>query len=129
MAGAGAVLMASSPGRPAQPRVQCPEWTEQVYREQMADLVTSQRNLPVAAGVRACSTAGGDGEEGVDEQGEGGPAVPGGPAAGLVRDQAGEFSAGLEVLLDRPPAAGHADQCGQRHRDRCAGTSTWPDER
>jgi hypothetical protein len=34
----------------------------------------------------------------------------GGPPADLVLVEAGESLAGLEVLLDRPPAAGDADQ-------------------
>ena len=42
---------------------------------------------------------GGDGEEGVGEQGEGGPAVPGGPGTDLVLVQTGESFAGLEILL------------------------------
>jgi hypothetical protein len=49
---------------------------------------------------------GGDGEEGVGEHGEGGPAVPGCPGADLVFVQAGAAFAGLDVLLDPPASSG-----------------------
>ena len=39
---------------------------------------------PAGAGVWSRSLGGGDGQEGVGEHGQGGPAVPGGPAADLV---------------------------------------------
>lgn len=56
--------------------------------------------MVAVGGALAC---GGDGEEGVGEHRQGGPAVPGGPGADLVFVQAGASFAGLDVLLD-PPA-------------------------
>ena len=83
VAGAGAVLVASAPGGPAQPLVQSPKWTEQQSGEEVADLVAGERDL-VGRRDGACPfDGGGDGEEGVGEQGEGGPAVPGGPGTDL----------------------------------------------
>jgi hypothetical protein len=46
---------------------------------------------------------GGDGQERQGEHGQGGPPVPGGPAADLVLIQAGQALGGLEVLFNRPP--------------------------
>ena len=118
VAGAGTVLVASSPGGPAQPLVQSPKWTEQQSGEEVADLVAGEGDLVGRRGCSGVLDGGGHGEERVGEQGEGGPAVPGGPAADLMLVQAGQFLAGLEVLLDRPPAAGDPDQGGQRYRGR-----------
>ena len=52
--------------------------------------------------------------EGMGEHRQGGPAVPGAPAADLVLVKATEALAGLEGLLDRPAPAGDPDQDGQR---------------
>ena len=45
------------------------------------------------------------------EHGQGGPAVPGGPAADLVLVEPGEALGGLEGFLDAPALSGHAHQC------------------
>ncbi len=45
-------------------------------------------------------SGGGHGQEGVREHGQGGPAVPGGPAPDLVLVEAGEALGGLEGFLD-----------------------------
>ena len=47
-----------------------------------------------------------DGEHGMGERGEQGPASPGGLAADLVVVEPGEAFAGLEGLLHRPAAGG-----------------------
>ena len=76
--------------------------------EESSELVDGQ--LDHAGGGR-CVIAfgrGGDGEEGVGEHREGGPAVPRCPAADLMFVEAGQSLAGLERLLDRPAAAGNA---------------------
>ena len=52
------------------------------------------------------------------EHGQGGPPVPGRPAADLVLVQTGEPFAGLEALLYPPPLTGDRDQRGQRHPAR-----------
>ena len=52
------------------------------------------------------------------QHGQGGPAVPGTPAAHLVLVQATQALAGLEALLHRPARSGDFDQDGQRHRAR-----------
>ena len=44
------------------------------------------------------------------EHGQGGPAVPGGPAADLVLIDAGQSLGGLEGFLDAPALTGHLDQ-------------------
>ncbi|MFE4974853.1 hypothetical protein ACFRAR_22460 [Kitasatospora sp. NPDC056651] len=49
---------------------------------------------------------GGDREEGVSEHRQGGPAVPGGPAADLVLIQPGQALGGLEGLLNGPAPPG-----------------------
>src|SRR5579863_10353683 len=59
---------------------------------------------------------GGDGEEGGGEHGQGGPPVPGGPAADLVLIQPGQPFAGLEILLCGPAQPGDLDQGGERDR-------------
>ena len=83
--------------------------------EEPADLVAGQRDqLGGRAGRRL--GRGQDGQERVGEQGQDGPAVPGGPAADLVLVQGGQFLAGSEPVLDLPPGAGDPHQLGQWHR-------------
>ena len=94
--------------------------------EESADFVAGQWNQLLPAVVAAWPVngrAGGchDGQEGVGEQGEGGPAVPGGPASDLVLVQGGEFLAGLEAFLDAPASAGDGDQSRQWDRLGCPG--------
>lgn len=62
--------------------------------------------------------AGGDGEEGLGEHREGGPAVPRGPAPDLVLIKSGEALGGLEALFDAPALSGDADQRRHRRRSR-----------
>ena len=50
------------------------------------------------------------------EHGQGGPAVPGGPAADLVLIQPGEILGGLEGFFDAPALPRDADQGAQRDR-------------
>jgi hypothetical protein len=52
----------------------------------------------------------------VREHGQGGPAVPGGPAPDLVLVQAGEALGRLEGFLDAPALPGDAHQDVQRDR-------------
>jgi len=83
--------------------------------EQPAELVDGQ--LDHVGGCR-CVVAfdgGGDGQKRVGEHREGGPAVPGHPAADLVLVQADKAFRGLEALFDAPALPGDPDQGGQRH--------------
>ena len=101
---------------PTAPVAQSLDRWDQDDGEEVSDLVAGEGDLVGRRGCSGVLDGGGDGEEGVGEQGEGGPAVPGGPGTDLVLVQAGQFLAGLEVLLDRPPAAGDPDQGGQWYR-------------
>ena len=68
--------------------------------DQVLDLVAGQSGQ-----TRRRWTAGLHGrhdQEGVGEHGQGGPAVPGAPAAHLVLVQADQALAGLEALLNLP---------------------------
>src|SRR5262249_44827699 len=58
---------------------------------------------------------GGDGQERQGEHGQGGPPVPGAPAADLVLIQPGPFLPGLEILLRGPADSRDLDQGGQRN--------------
>ena len=69
---------------------------------------------PVGCGLGVAFGGGGHGQEGVGEHGQGGPAVPGGPAADLVLVQPGEAFGGLEGFLDAPALSRHGDQGVQR---------------
>lgn len=64
-------------------------------------------------GVRVSDGGGDVGEQGVGEHGQGGPAVPGVPAADLVLVEADVAFGGLEVLLDSPALSGHGDEVGE----------------
>jgi hypothetical protein len=55
-------------------------------------------------------------QEGVGEHRQGGPPVPGAPAADLVLVQADQALAGLDALFDPPALSGDADQDRQRDR-------------
>jgi hypothetical protein len=70
--------------------------------EQPADLVAGQRDHLVIVRVAVVRLGRGqDGQEGVREQGQDGPAVPGGPAADLVFVQGGEFLPAGEPVLTK----------------------------
>jgi hypothetical protein len=71
--------------------------------EQVGDLVTGQGDLLARVGAAGVFKGSDDGEERGGEHDEGDPAVPRGPAAGLVLVQAGQALAGLEALFNRPP--------------------------
>ena len=78
-------------------------WLLAQRSEEPADLVAGQRDQLVLASAAGVRLGGGqDGQEGVGEQGQDGPAVPGGPAADLVLGQGGEFLAGGEPIFNRP---------------------------
>ena len=69
--------------------------------EQVLDLVTGQ---PDELGWWRAGAVGqgGDHKEGVGEHGQGGPAVPGAPAADLMGVQATQALGGLKALLNLP---------------------------
>jgi len=100
MAGFGAVLVASPPGRPSQPVRGACHWLDDQRAEQGGDLVASERDLVLWRRGAGVFGGGGDGEEGQGEHGQGGPPVPGVPAADLVLVQPGQSLASLEILLD-----------------------------
>lgn len=64
------------------------------------ELVDGQFEQARWGGGQVLLGGGGHGEERVGEQGEGGPLVPGGPAADLVLVQSGQALGGVERLLD-----------------------------
>jgi len=111
--------MSASPDRPAQPVAEITGGTGEQRREQMLDLVAGQPDQP--GWWRVPGAVGGrkHHEEGVGEHGQGGPAVPGPPAADLMLVQADQAFAGLEALLDGPAPPGYPDQGGQRDRVGC----------
>jgi hypothetical protein len=93
VAGSGGVLVAASPSGPVQLDSGRGRLLAQPG-EEPADLVASQRDQLVIAWARVVSLGGGQyGQECVGEQGQDGPAVPGGPAADLMFVQGGEFLA------------------------------------
>ena len=91
---------------------------EQQGVEESAKLVDGQRDQPGRCGLGVAFGGGGHGQEGVGEHGQGGPAVPGGPAADLVLVQPGETFGGLEGFLDAPALSGDGDQGVQGDRAR-----------
>jgi hypothetical protein len=74
------------------------------------ELVDGQFEQARWGGGQVLLGGGGHGEERVGEQGEGGPLVPGGPAADLVLVQSGQALGGVERLLDPLPLPGDPDQ-------------------
>ena len=80
----GAVLVASPPGGPSQAVPGVAHWLDDQLGEQGGDLVAGERDLPGGCWTAGVLGGGGDGEEGEREHGQGGPPVPGGPAADLM---------------------------------------------
>ena len=80
--------------------------TGEQRREQVLDLVAGQPDQPGRRRVAGLFGSGGHHQEGVGHHGQGGPAVPGAPAADLVLVQADQALAGLEALLN-PPSRMH----------------------
>ena len=68
---------------------------------------------PVGVGCGVTFDRGGHGQEGMREHGQGGPAVPGVPAADLVLVESGQAFGGLERFLDAPALTGDGDQGAQ----------------
>ena len=86
--------------------------------EQVNDLVPGQRDLVCRVGVAGVPEGGCDGEDGIGKHGEGGPPVPGGPAAGLMLVQAGHALPvwNFASMVQRSPVT--LDQGGQDGRLR-----------
>src|SRR5262245_57035327 len=104
MAGSGGGLVLASPPRPVQLTGGCGRLLLAQSGEEPADLVASQRDqLAIACPAAAGLGGGEDGQERAGEQGQDGPAVPGGPAADLVLVQGGQFLADGESVLNQPP--------------------------
>ncbi len=70
--------------------------------EELAELVDGQLDEPGRCRSGVAFDGGGHGQEGVGEHGQGGPAVPGGPAADLVLVEPDQFLGRLEGFLDPP---------------------------
>ena len=102
MAGAGAGLMSASPLRPAQPVAKITAGPSDQGREQVLELVAGQRDQLGRWWPAGAFGQGRHHQEGVGEHGQGGPPVPGPPAAHLVGVQADQALAGLEALLNLP---------------------------
>jgi hypothetical protein len=77
--------------------------------EQVAKFVDGHSDQPGWV-VTVAVTGGRGGEEGVGEDRQGGPAVPGRPAAVLVLVQTEAGLRGLERFLDFPAASGDRDE-------------------
>ena len=100
MAGSGGGLMPASPSGPVQLQGGCGQFPGQ-SGEQLADFVAGQRDEQVIVRVAAVGLGRGqDGQEGVGEQRQDGPPVPGGPAPDLVLVQGGELLAASEPVFD-----------------------------
>jgi hypothetical protein len=84
--------------------------------EEASELRDGDLDQPGRRRVVVAFGGGGDGEEGVGEHGQHGPALPGGPTPDLVLVQSDQALGGLEGLLDPPPLPGDGDECGQRDR-------------
>lgn len=110
VAGAGSVLVASSPGRPGFGAGQHAGGIDDQNGEEPPDLVAGQRDQPGGCGSVVVFVRGDHGEQGVGEHREQGPALPGGPAADLVLVEPSQPLPGLERFFDCPPAAGDVDQ-------------------
>ena len=67
--------------------------------EESAKLVDGQRNQPDRCGRGVAFGGGGHGQEGMGEHGQGGPAVPGGPAPHLVLVESDQAFGSLEPDL------------------------------
>lgn len=96
--------------------------TDEQCREQMLDFVAGQPDQPGRRRVAGRFGTGGNHQEGVGEHRQGGPAIPGAPAADLMLVQADQALAGLEAFLDGPAASSDPDQGGQRDR---SGVQQW----
>jgi hypothetical protein len=92
--------MSSSPQRPAPSVAGISDGHGDQCREQVLDLVASQPDQPGRWWVAGLFGHGRDYQEGVGQHGQGGPAIPGTPAADLMLVQAAQPLAGLERLLD-----------------------------
>src|SRR5215218_5644491 len=91
--------MSSSPQRPAPSVAGISDGTGHQRREQVLDLVARQADQPGWWWVAGAFGNRHHDQEGVGDHGQGGPAVPGAPAADLVLVQATKALAGLEALF------------------------------
>ena len=130
VAGAGAVLVAASPERPAQP-VPGVVGTGWMIRRRTGGLISLQVSgiSPSGGGWRACSVAAATARKAWASMARVTQRYQERPAADLVLVQAGQALAGLEVLLHRPAAAGDLDQGGQRDRARARSSGRRPARR
>ena len=99
----GGGLVPASPSGPVQLCRWCGQLPGQAG-EQAADLVAGQRDQLLVVRVAGGGLAGQDGQEGVDEQGQDGPPVPGGPGPDLVLVQGGQFLSASKTV-PRPSTA------------------------
>ena len=113
----GGGLVPASPSGPVQLCRWCGQLPGQAG-EQAADLVAGQRDQLLVVRVAGGGLAGQDGQEGVDEQGQDGPPVPGGPGPDLVLVQGGQFLAASKTVPRLPPRPGDLREQGKGHRVR-----------
>src|SRR5829696_1449155 len=106
MTGAGAGLVSASPPRPAQPMAEVVGGTDEQRGDQVLDLVAGQADQPGWWRVLGAVAGRKHHQEGVGNHGQGGPAVPGAPAADLMGVQTDQALAGLVALLN-PPSRMH----------------------
>ena len=121
VAGPGGGLMPASPAGPVQLHGGCGQLPGQPG-EQLADFVAGQRDEQVIVRVAAAGLdRGQDGQEGVGEQRQDGPPVPGGPGPDLVLVQGGQFLAASKTVPGLPPRPGDLHEQGKGHRVRGVG--------
>src|SRR5215211_7504274 len=106
MAGAGAVLMSASPHRPAQPVAAIAGGLDEQRGEQVLEFAAGQPDQPMRYRMSGPLGGGEHRQEGERDHGEGGPAVPGAPAADLMLVQAAQALAGMERFLNGPAPPG-----------------------
>ncbi len=117
----GAVLVAASPERPGVAvRLVAAGFGDGGPAELSQQFGHGDRDQPgeVGAAVAGALPGGGHGEEGIGEQADRGPAVPGGPGGDLSAVQPGGLLGQLVVFLDSPAGDGYRDEPAQRDRGR-----------
>ena len=83
---------------------------EQQGVEEASKLVDGQCDQAGRCGLGVAFGRGGHGQEGMRKHGQGGPAVPRGPAPDLMLIDTDEACGGLEGFLDSPALASHGNQ-------------------
>jgi hypothetical protein len=119
-AGASAGLLPASPPRPAQPVRVVAGRPAGHGREEVLDLVAGQTDQPGWSRTPGVLGDRGHHQEGVRQQGQGGPAVPGAPAATWCWSRPHSPLPACRRLLYPPARPGHPHQPDQRQAGRAS---------